>query len=461
MRIPVLAFGISLLIAAGFAAVGETVLRRRSRDPWGWNESFLVGLGVCAALLFPFSLVWPRQASNGILILLALCVIHRFAGRKRREGTGAIPNPRAPLQPAEIALLAAVGLVAAAFAALNFRYSYLWDGFQIWASKAQLLYHHGGLTRQWFPGDGYDARLLAYPPLVPLYEALVARIGLRFDFDAFKPVFLVFYASLLLSTYAAGRAALPRRLALSAVLLVTLLPAISTHTSAGGYADMPFGAFVAGAVAAALRRTPEDSTARSAFPWLVGSLSTVKPEGSVLALLATAGAVLFLLPGRRDPARIVRAFSRGFVVLAGFATVRLGYLAWLGIAETTYGPIDRAHLKRALILLGPVARLTGEVLANSSEWGLFWPAFLAAAGVLVLWSPDRRETWLAISTSAAIAAYAAIFLFTNWDVTLHVRQAYPRLLAQISPAAAVVLLLAYRRLRDRISRMDPSLKLAA
>lgn len=219
---------------------------------------------------------------------------------------------------------------------------------------------------------------------------------------------------------------------------------------------MPLGAFVAGAVAAALRHPPENSTGRSAFPWLVGSLSMVKPEGSILALLATAGAVLFFWPGRRDPARTVRALSRGF------AAVRLGYLAWLGLAETTYGPIDRAHLERAVMLLGPVARLSGEVLADySKEWGLFWPAFLAAAGVLVLWSPDRREKWLAISTAAAIAAYAAIFLFTSWDVTLHVRQAYPRLLAQISPAAAVVLLLGYRRLRDRISRMDPSFKLAA
>ena len=51
----------------------------------------------------------------------------------------------------------------------------------------------------------------------------------------------------------------------------------------------------------------------------------------------------------------------------------------------------------------------------------------------------------------------AVFLFTNWPVPLHIEQAFPRLLEQIAPAAAVVIVGAYAHLsRSRKYRPAPS-----
>ncbi|HEY4229622.1 MAG TPA: hypothetical protein VGO79_05595, partial [Thermoanaerobaculia bacterium] len=52
-------------------------------------------------------------------------------------------------------------------------------------------------------------------------------------------------------------------------------------------------------------------------------------------------------------------------------------------------------------------------------------------------SPAERA--LAVSVAAGVAAMAAPFLFTTWPVPLHVEQAYFRLLAQLAPAAAIVM----------------------
>lgn len=456
MRVPLLFAGITCLLAVGFAAVGETVLRRRSSDLWSWNESFLVGLGVCAALVFPLSLALPGQALNGILVVLASCALYRFGVRRKRERQPSLPKRAAGrFDRGETALVAAIALVAGAFVALNFRYSYLWDGFSIWASKAQLLYHYGGSHRQWFPGDDYDARLLTYPPLVPLYEALVSKVGLRFDFDSFKSVFLVFYVSLLAGTYAAGRALLPRRLALAATLLVALLPGVSTHVSAGGYADMPLAAYVAAVTAAALASDSRSSGGHP-LPWLIGSLMMVKSEGIVLATLAVVGIVLARTQARQEPRLARSTIVKAAAVIAGFGALRIGYLSWLGIRDTTYGPFDSMHLQRAPTRIAEVARLCWESLINPSEWGLFWAAFLAATAILVCSSAGWRQTWLALTICAGLATHAAVFLFTNWEVALHVRQAHGRLLMQLSPAATVVILLAYRRSRDLIARIDPT-----
>jgi hypothetical protein len=71
-------------------------------------------------------------------------------------------------------------------------------------------------------------------------------------------------------------------------------------------------------------------------------------------------------------------------------------------------------------------------------WSFFWPAFLFGC-VVVVTSGSRRLKCLTAATVAGLATYAGIFLFTNWEVGLHIQQAYPRLLVHLTPAAAVVI----------------------
>ncbi len=92
--------------------------------------------------------------------------------------------------------------------------------------------------------------------------------------------------------------------------------------------------------------------------------------------------------------------------------------------------------------------MCARLALDPAQWGLFWPAALAGSLVLLA-GGTRKERGLALAVCAAVAADTAIFLFTNWDVLLHARQAYSRLLSQVAPAAAIAIALSYWRLRRR------------
>jgi hypothetical protein len=429
---------LAAVLAIGFAAVGETALRRRSRDLASWNESFLVGMAVCAAALFPLSLLLPRAALRAELVLMGSCLLVMLLRRARRSPSAAAPVPARERDVAWLLLMAAVVLVAADFTAVDLRYSFGWDGFQIWASKAQLLYYRGGLDRLWYPGDTYDLRLVGYPPMVPLYEALLQVLRGQFDFDSFKPVFLPFYYSLLIGTYAAARAVASGRLAAVATLMLSLLPLNSTYNAAGGLADMPQTALVAGVVAAALR----GRNSRDALPWLIGGLTMVKPEGTILAAVAC----LAVLVAWRVEKRPVRRSPWGRIaIVAVFLGLRVGYVRWTGIADSVY-VVSRESLSAAVARIPHVARACLVKMLSPRRWGLFWPAFGLASLVLARRGTTAERT-LALATAAAACLFATIFLFTTWPLDLHIDQAYARLLAQISPAAVAAIFAGWMRAR--------------
>lgn len=438
MTIPWLETGISAALAVGFACVGEIVLRRRSRVLASWNESLLAGMGACAAALFPLSLVFPTGSVLATALLMVLASAWVAASRLLARPAPPGGPPREPDLPTRL-LLGATGLVALCFAALNFRYNYAWDGFQIWASKAQLLSARGGLTLDWYPGDVYELRHVPYPPLVPLYEALLSLVRGGFDFDKLKPIFLVFYISMLVSMFSALRASSSPRLASVGTLMLALVPTLSTRTAAGAYADMPQAAMLAGVVAACLN--PGDS----ALPWLIGALTTVKAEGTILAALACAGTLLFwfLESPRGFPARVRREW-RNIAVVASLVGLRLAYVRWSRAADVVYAPWDAPHLRAAIGRIPHVAKLCLRELVDFHRWGLLWPAFLAAAMVLIMGGRVREKS-LAIAVSLATMVLAMPFLFTTWPLDLHVGQAYFRLLAQLCPAAVAVAILGFVR----------------
>ena len=457
MSFPATAIALTVLLAGGFAAVGEVMLRRRSEGVLGWNESFLVGAGTCAAALFPISLVLGRRALDALMILVGLCLAARVVARVRdRSSRGRRPAlPR--LAWMDALLVAAIVLTAAAFTILNFRYTFSWDGFQIYASKAKRLFHEGGLTQQWFAEDSYDRRLLEYPPLVAMYEAMLARLRGSFDFDQFKPIFPLFYFSIVVSTFAAVRQRTSLRVALVTGLLVGLLPEIATAQAAGGSSDMPLAAFVAGTVAACLRRE-----SRRAVPFLIGSLTAVKNEGTILAIVAS-GAILWYWYGSgnrtsgglRPFRKRVKAHAAGIAVVAAYLVSRLAFLRWLDIHDPTYGPINAANLERAVERLGLVVRVCFRLALDPAVWGVLWPLALIAS--LVLWARGAKsERTLAGALWSAIGAYTAILLFTNWDVELQAVQAYHRLLSQLAPAALVAIALSYWRMRRTFDVQFPA-----
>src|SRR5262245_53361284 len=194
---------------------------------------------------------------------------------------------------------------------------------------------------------------------------------------------------------------------------------------------MPQAAFVAGVTAAAM------AGRKDSLPWLIGGLTTVKAEGTILAALACAGVVLFwFLESRRGILSRLRSEVGGATIVALFLILRITYVHWIGAAELVY----QGGIKSALARAPYVAFLCLRHLLNPLQWGFYWPAFAAAAIVLARRGSNREKT-LAVITASSLAVLAVPFLFTTWPVELHVYQAYFRLAAQVAPAAATTIVL--------------------
>jgi hypothetical protein len=136
---------------------------------------------------------------------------------------------------------------------------------------------------------------------------------------------------------------------------------------------------------------------------------------------------------------------RGAAIVTAFFLVRFVYVRWIGAPEFVYtlGP------SAALAKIPETLKLCLIELARPSRWGVLWPAFLVAAVILAARGASREKA-LAAGTAAALLLMMVPFFFTNWPLALQVEQAYFRLAAQIAPAAAVTLVLAYETARRRI-----------
>ena len=424
-------------------------MRRRSTGLPDWNQSFLVGLSIAGTLLFPLSLLIRGYT----LLMMAVCLV--LAGvawlRRQRTQPPALPyeaqTPRQPgWEPASVAFLCLIAILVIQFNLQNLRLSYFWDGYQVWATRALMLYDNGALTKVWL-SPGYDQRLLAYPPMVPLYEALVARLGGHFEWNALKPLFGLFYTSMLISTFQAARNLVSRPIALGVVALLACVPAVSTRMSVGGYADMPQAALEAGVLAALFGlRVDAGIGWRNPAPWLVGGLIVVKSEGTILALIVCAILVCYKLLSTPDSfLAICRRYWHAMAVVLSCLVLRELYVAWLQFHDTTYGPLDRAHFLRAWQSLPLIEATCLHKMVDVAEWGALWPAFLVSALVVAMIGA-RRERFLVAGTLVAILAYTMPFCFTNWDISLQINDAYNRLLAELAPAAAVSIGAAYARL---------------
>jgi hypothetical protein len=433
----------ALLLAYGFTALGAAVLRRDPRTWYEFNQFFLTGLTAATLLIFVLSLLIGRYALFVILILLV--AVSALALRKRVLPQLRLPQiPRAAIVP--VLLTAAASLV---FLSLNARVTFHWDGFQIWATKALLLYERGALTDYfWFPGN-YE-RVQEYPPMIPLFQALLMRIKGVFDFEAAKPIFVFFYFSLLHSVYHAARAFVGSTgTAFWAVAIAALTGAVSLHYATGGYADMPQACLLA-AVAAALAAADHDSWgAHHPLPWLLAGLAMVKSEGMLLFGVGSIVITAAWIAGGGFMS-LVRPAARGAVIALSGPVVGILLIKLNKSQEIVYG----LDWDRAAARLSDVLRLAYAHLLDLPVWGLHWPVVLLAAGLLLLMGP-LRERLLAFAGLACLAIYTMTFCFSAWEVKLHVDNAYPRIIGQLVPLTTLIIVAAYHRLAGGFGQGKP------
>lgn len=436
---------VALLLAYAFGCTGDLVIRRRSATLQQWNESFLAGLTVCAGLLFPLTLATPGHALSAIVTLLIGASIWRL---RRTEWKASGIRFERDLGWIKRNKLAAVFLTliignACVFALVNFRFPYVWDGYHIWATRAQFIYVNGGLTQDYVNPHSTE-RVLTYPYMVPMWEAALAKLRGTFDADEFKPIFLIFLISLFVSMYNAAKAYGSRTAALGTVAVLALIPACILGPNAGGYVDMPQAALLTAFLAAAIA-SRQDPARRFPAAILLCGITLVKSEGTLLFAVALVVIGTYWLVERRR----VSIRSRLLENAAGLAPIaiaiieRYAYVVWTTAHDAVYGPIDRMHLIAGVARLGLVLSLASKYALNFHNWAVFWPVFLFAAAVVLIWGSTLIRLVTA-GTVAALAAYTAIFLFTNWDVRVHIEQAYDRLLSHVAPAAALSMLGAFQ-----------------
>jgi len=415
------------VVALGCACLANLVMGRCPASLFEWNESFLIGLGIVSAAAIPLSLLGRPWIRFVLLIAILVAILIRRTDLSRFRATGLGLPPGSGVKAA-----AAVfpGLVL--FAVANARSAFAWDGFQIWMTKAQEFYKTGTLRLN-VPTPEYMLRIVSYPPAVAVDEALVATFYRAFPFDAVKAVFTVFAVSIVIGTFHLVETVSDRRTAVIAAGLTAVLPGLMMRTAIGGYADMPLAAVVAAAAAASLRTDSRNLSWRSPAPWLLGTLTTIKSEGTVLLCIGLAVASAYAVARRP---RVSWRAATSAAPLAFFVLARVAQRTWIPGQNVEFASLGSLRL-RTVVLRGPLI-VSGILhwLSDFRLWGVLWPAFAVALFVLA-WT-GRRSPAMAIGATALLAAVGdgAIFFWTRWgDFRLHLDQAYPRLLAQIAPLA--------------------------
>jgi hypothetical protein len=348
------------------------------------------------------------------------------------DPVGPEPKPHAPEIPA-LRRAASVLLVldVLVFVGLDYRVGFRWDGFLIWASRAQLLHFRGALTP--WPGTLPTHMLglkLYNPPAIPLFEALVASLEGRFDFDALKPIFVLFFASLLIGTYRLARNLSSPSVALATVAVVGMLPGLIGDSNIAGNADMPLAAGIATAAAATLEESGRLRSWRAPAPWLIASLVTIKREG-VIDVAAALVAYLAFGPGR---GRGARAAARWVVPSTLAVLWRVAYLGWIRSPGSEEKWVPLAKLPHHIVV---ATRAAAPHLVDLARWGALWPASVAAI-VVALGAGSRRLGFVAAWAAVAFVADIVPFVYTIWNVPVDVASAYPRLLEHHAALAASV-----------------------
>ena len=425
-----------LLLCWGMACVGAAVVQQRPAGLLAWNRAFIIGLTASSTMLFPLTLLFPHRALMATLVCMGAAAAYWLTGLRAGSGTELSAAPLPARDVYERAAIAVIVIFVVVFGVINACFPLAWDGLQIWATKGLVLLHQGALTPElWPPSPNTDiSRAVKYPPMVPLWTALLALVRGEFSWAGTKALFLPFYVSMLISIFDLSQRLLSRRLAFAAVLVSALIPVEFDVTTAGGYADMPLAAVLAAALAAMLRPGPGARAFRSPVLWTLAGLLMVKNEGVILLAITVMVAAVVL--GKR-----VLQFWKPALGLGVAFALRVAYLWWTDAVDITFG----YNLGRAYHRIAELPGVELPLLIHWDDWALYWPAVLVACVILLVLG-RTVERALAAGLALAIAAYSGLYLFTNWEMALHISNSYTRLLQDFIPVASVTLAAAYGRM---------------
>jgi hypothetical protein len=453
VEIVLFAVALFLIIAAGGGIAIAVYPRHR---PANLSEllclSFLLGASFVS--LASFALGFFLTGSGLRLTVAALCLALLALGLRA--------NPRQidwrgawPAGKSEWALLGLTLSLISLAAWLSHLRALGWDGLLNWEIKARIAFLNGGAiplsfysdpTRPWTHPE--------YPLLLPLTESwLYSWLGSA-DQAMVKILFPVFFAASLGLLHAGVRrfGARPAQLWLApAMLATTPLILAGEGGVASGYADFPLAVFYLAAVIFLLEYLETgDAGALRLFGLLAAACGWLKREGAILWVCLIALAMIGII--RRREFRQTMT-----VVLPGLALL-IGWRIFLVFARPSSGneflPLTPSTLRDNLWRAPRIAQAALQELLSLRRWGILWVAALLAALFLILSRQREYRIVLPLAVVVPVALYSGIFLFSAWnDFLLHLNNTFPRLLIQVSLAAALMVAVAApigrRRDKDR------------
>jgi hypothetical protein len=278
------------------------------------------------------------------------------------------------------------------------------DGWAIWATRAQALYDFGHPVAPVFTDPTYPA--LQYPLLLPSLEALDFRFMGTFDGSLIHLQLLGFAIAFVSGAWILLRNQAPSVL-LAAVLLAIVTAPTFFHQLPSNFADVPLALFVAlGVASLAAWLASGGQGLLPAAALLLGAAALTKNEGELFALAAYASAFLAAGRSRRRP-----------VALAAAATFALE-LPWRIWVQAHHLPtrdyalsnlFDPSYLWHHRSRVGPSAHELLTQIWASGSWSYIVPLVLLGLAAAPLMRRTRvaafGAAWLVLSFAGLVAIY--------------------------------------------------------
>ncbi|MCC2670431.1 MAG: hypothetical protein K0Q72_2902 [Armatimonadetes bacterium] len=430
-------------LAAGLIYVGRSQHRRPlvTVALAHLSGAAAVGLGVTLSLLVSDRV----HVAGPTLCLAALAVIGwlRFRGRGRFVEVPSATSD-SPVAPGMLVWLL-YGLLGLGIATAVARVALLpldWDGWAFWQFKARAM--TDGSLRRLLTAPEFGFGHPDYPLLNP---ANTWWLGAgRFEPKLAQCSGLLFFADLLVLTYAGIRRRASHVAALTGCVVLISWPPVMKH-AASGFSDLLLAAYVL-----AFTLLLMEGELAIALACLTGALLT-KNEGLFTFAGATAIAGLLAWRGRnpdttgprgaRGPLYPAAVLVTGLVVAGAWTVIKRRWSLSADLLDPSQWPTDfvGAVLRRVPVVGLGFRREWLSVGPKYPGWGLFWP--VAVLGLVL--SVRRRLEFTApcwLMAGAHLAGTVAAYLLTPLDPALHLSRSLDRLLLHVAPTLLVAALLA-------------------
>lgn len=261
------------------------------------------------------------------------------------------------------------------------------DARAIWAFKAKVIYHEQSLYGEAFLEAERLHAKTRYPQLVPLAEVFISHSVGSFAERAFKALFPMYYASLLLLVYLTLLRHFGQTYCLLATALFASLPVFLIYANGGvasGYADAPLAFYCTAFAVCLFRWLREPSGAAFRLSILFGALMAfTKNEGLALVGIGVTSAALSVCLRVAKPWRRLGALAILPLLAFGLLVPWFRYQAQLpAVEEDFFSLLTASNLLAGWERLPFILRaFLREFLFKPHLWN-FLGLFVAAALVL-------------------------------------------------------------------------------